>query len=89
MLHDKNYKKVRMLFKVARDDPQYAALAKQYKRLEAAFGDLTGNMTDEEQDIAWGFVCVSDQMNWRMLELICERLGIDPMKTGSDFDYGE
>ena len=64
--------KNRLLFRMARMDAQYAAMSEEYRKFEEAFGKLISKMTDEEQDIAWGFVCTSDEMNWRMMELICQ-----------------
>ena len=29
-------------------------------------------LPQESQDLAWAFICISDEMNWRMLEIICE-----------------
>lgn len=69
--------KIHKLFDMARKDPRYAELTREYLAYEAAFNELSRDMSEEDQNILWGFVCTSDDMNWRMLEMICERFLID------------
>ena len=64
--------KNRLLFKMAGMDPQYAAMSNEYDKLQEAFEKLTYGMREEDKDVAWGFVCTSDDMNWHMVALICE-----------------
>ena len=58
---------------MARKDEKYAKLAAEYELLEMEFARIARKLSDEEQDILWGFVCTSDSMNWRILELVAER----------------
>lgn len=78
-------RKLQNIFQLARQDPQYSKMVGEYLVLEHQFGELTRGMTDEEQDIAWGFACLSDDMNWRMIEILCERFGINLL----DIDSGQ
>lgn len=74
----KKLRKIQKLFKMVGSDAEYRMLAVKYEQLESAFGELMQKLTIEEQNIAWGFVCVSEDMNWRMLEWLCEQYQIDP-----------
>lgn len=70
--------KVKMLFKMARGDARYAAMSRKYQQLEEKAGQVLQKLGREDKDIVWDFICTSDAMNWRMLEILCERFGIDP-----------
>ena len=60
------------LFREARKDPEYASMSKEYTVLEEQFALLTQKLPEKEQDLVWAFICISDAMNWRMLEWMCE-----------------
>ena len=64
------------LFRRARLDPQYAQLAEQYRKLEERYSRMVMHLSQESQDLAWEFICLSDEMNWRMLEILCEDMKI-------------
>ena len=68
--------KIHRLFQMARQDPQYAAMTKEYKQLEKKFSRMTQSLPREDENLAWAFVCVSDGMNYRMLELLVEQYDI-------------
>ena len=68
---------IHKLFAMARRDPKYQELDRRYGEYENALQELSRGLSDDDQDILWGFVCTSDDMNWRMLELICQRFPID------------
>lgn len=78
-------RKLRNAFQLARQDPQYSKMVSEYLVLEQQLGELTRDMTDEEQDVVWGVVCLPDDMNWRMIEIFCEKYGINLM----DIDSGQ
>ena len=61
---------------MARQDPQYAAMTKEYKQLEKKFSRMTQSLLRKDESLAWAFVCVSDGMNYRMLELLVEQYNI-------------
>lgn len=65
--------KIQMLFRSVRQDPQYAALRREYDALETQLGQLAQKLPQQEQDLIWAFLCASDGMNWRMLEYLCEQ----------------
>lgn len=47
-------RKLRNAFQLARQDPQYSKMVGEYLVLEQQLGELTRDMTDEEQDVVWG-----------------------------------
>ena len=55
-------------FRAVRRDPRYAALSVEYEKLHDQFAVIADSLPEEEQDILWAFVTVSEEMNWRMLE---------------------
>ena len=67
-------KLIAALFRRARQDSQYAKMGEKYGRLEEQFSRMVMQLPQESQDMAWEFVCVSNEMNWRMLEIICEEM---------------
>lgn len=64
------------LFRMARQDPQYAQMGEEYNMLERRFSEMAGQLPQEDQDLAWEFICHAEAMNWRMLEIICEKMEI-------------
>ena len=73
MKDDTILRRVREMFAMARKDEKYAELTAEYEMLEMEFAQIARKLSDAEQDILWGFVCTSDAMNWRILELVAER----------------
>ena len=73
MKADMILRRIKNMFAMARKDDKYAALTLEYDALELEFAKIARKLSDEEQDILWGFVCTSDCMNWRILELVAER----------------
>ena len=55
-------------FRAVLRDPRYAALSAEYEKLHDQFAVIADGLPEEEQDILWAFVTVSEEMNWRMLE---------------------
>ena len=58
---------------MARRDLKYALLHRRYMFYEAVMEYMSQKLAEEDQNILWEFICLSEDMNWRMLELICER----------------
>lgn len=65
-------KPIATLFQRARQDSKYKKMGEEYSRLEEQFSRMVMQLPQESQDLAWAFICISDEMNWRMLEIICE-----------------
>ena len=65
-------KLIATLFQRARQDSKYKKMGEEYGRLEEQFSRMVMQLPQESQDLAWAFICISDEMNWRMLEIICE-----------------
>ena len=69
-------KLISALFQRARRDPVYASMAEEYAELEEQFSQMVMQLPQEDQDLAWAFVCHGEAMNWRMLEILCEEMQI-------------
>ena len=65
-------RKIRLLRLIAKTDERYNCLMKEYNQLETEFAEITQKLTTEEQDILWAFVCISDEVDHRLLEIICD-----------------
>lgn len=68
--------RIQTLFRMVNREPGFAAMARKYEKLHRDFEQLVDTYPVEEQDILWAFVCHSEDMNWRMLEWLCERYDI-------------
>ena len=72
-----NADSIMAIFEYAKMDPKYAQMNGTYGVLEDLFDKCVAKLLKEDQDIIWGFLCLSEEMNWRILELLCERYNID------------
>lgn len=63
--------KKKLLQYLAKGDEKYRKLEREVVRMEEAFSELMRNMPDEQQDVAWGFVCMSNELDTRLLEFAC------------------
>ena len=59
-------------FRLADQDEQYSRMKEEYLQLQKQFEDIVRELPVDKQDVLWGFVSISDGMNWRMLELLWE-----------------
>lgn len=70
---DKEYSaRVSALFQRARQDTKYAKMEAEYKTMEEQYSQMVMQLPQNDQDLAWAFVCLSNDMNWRMLEILLE-----------------
>ena len=76
-MDQKMRERILALFREVRKDLEYAALSEEYDQLHDEFAKLVDGYPEVEQDILWAFVCLSEQMNWRMLEWLCHKYGIE------------
>lgn len=70
------HQRIQALFRMVNREPGFAAMAREYEKLHRDFEQLVDTYPEEEQDILWAFVCHSEDMNWWMLEWLCERYDI-------------
>lgn len=63
--------KLMMLRHLAGTDSRYREIRQEYISLERRFFEMTTRLTEEQQDIAWAFVCTSDELDRRLLEIAC------------------
>ena len=73
MNHSHIHAQIDALFEMARKDSKYALMNRRYKFYEAVLEHMSQKLGEEDQNVLWEFICLSEDMNWRMLELICER----------------
>ena len=64
--------KIKALRLIAREDKEYSALVEEYNMLEKNFTEVTQKLTRAEQDVVWAFLCTSDAVDHRLLEIIFE-----------------
>ena len=70
-------RRLRALFDLVRKDTIYSEMSKQYQKLESDFERIMQRLPSEEEDLAWEFVCLSDDINLRIIEILCEKFEID------------
>ena len=79
MMEDGMPDKLLVLWRLSRSDPKCQEIGRRYDALETAFGEMAAKLSREDQDIAWGFVCTSDELDGRLMELMCEWFDLDPV----------
>ena len=68
------------LWKIARHDPRAQEIGRRYDELEVKFAETVTSLPREDQNILWDFVMTSDELNHRVLEMVCEVFRLDPVK---------
>ncbi len=68
-MHEEKLKRLQL---IANADAKYRALKTQYKVLENQFSKTAALLSDEQQDVLWAFVFVSDDLDRRLLEIACD-----------------
>jgi len=74
-------KRLRALFAMAKKDTIYSEMCIKYQKLESDLERITQRLSSEEEDLVWAFVCLSDDMNLRIIEILCEKYEIDVLGT--------
>ena len=80
--------RIHEMFRLARKDARYAQMQKRYQELEGTLHHRLHRLPEDVQEIFWEYLCLSDAMNWRILELV---LGGFPLqeKDGIENSVGE
>ena len=65
-------KLIAALFQRARQDPEYLKMSEKYNTLEEQLAHMVMQLPQEFQDLVWSLICLSNEMNWRMLGIICD-----------------
>lgn len=60
------------LRRLAREDLLFRRLERRYLDLEEAFAQMANTLPQDQQDTAWAYVCASDDLDRRLLEIACE-----------------
>ena len=72
-----NKEKIRYLRFLADSDKIYKKIKERYKLQEEAFSQAAALLPHEQQDILWAFVCTSDELDHRLLEIACDYIRFD------------
>lgn len=75
-------KELQALFGMARGDRYYSQMITQYQKLESEVDQIIRQLTETEQNVIWKFICISDEMNLRVIELLCDKYDLDIANTG-------
>lgn len=70
-------KRLRLLRRLARADPAFRDMEQRYFALERDFSEMTNTLPQSQQDIAWAYVCASDDLDRRLLEIACAYICFD------------
>ena len=61
---------------IAKLDSSYSSILQRYLVLEKQFSDMTTTLSREQEDLVWEFVCTSDELDRRLLEIACEYIWV-------------
>ena len=76
---DENVKrKMERLDVLSRTDPKYKRMLKKCVEMEKQFERFTAKLSDEDEDLVWGFVMHCEDMSIRKLEIACEHMEFVP-----------
>ena len=70
--------KMEQIDKLSLKDEKYAQMLAECVIKERAFDRFTSELTDEQQDLVWGFVMHCEDMSIRKLEIACEHMEFMP-----------
>ena len=70
-MEDLTEKKMARLREIAKSDSSYSDILRRYLVLEKQFSDMTTTLPREQEDLIWEFVCTSDELDRRLLEIAC------------------
>lgn len=71
-MEDLTEKKLEKLREIAKSDSNYRDILRRYLDLEKQFSDMTTTLPREKEDLVWEFVCTSDELDRRLLEIACK-----------------
>ena len=72
-MNDPREKELWGIFREAREDTIYRKKKIRYSDLEEQVGLILQALPEHEQDIIWEFICLSDDMNLRIIEMLYSR----------------
>ena len=75
-MEDLAEKKLAKLREIAKLDSSYSSILQRYLVLEKQFSDMTTTLSREQEDLIWEFVCTSDELDRRLLEIACEYIWV-------------
>ena len=80
-MEDLTEKKMARLREIAKSESKKKSIAiyergsdilRRYLVLEKQFSDMTTTLPREQEDLIWEFVCTSDELDRRLLEIACK-----------------
>lgn len=76
-MKDKIEKRMKILRFLGKLDEEYERIEEEYRQWEVKFTEMVSCLEREQQDIVWGFVCTSDALDHRLLEIACELIDLN------------
>ena len=73
--------KIKRLRQLARGDREYRELELRFLGLEKRFFHMVNTLPEKQQDLAWEFVCASDALDARLLEIAWDALYLNKEKS--------
>lgn len=59
---------------MGRRDETYKSLETEFMVLQKQLEKMASELTKEQQDLLWAYICTSDAMDYRLLEIACNLL---------------
>ena len=81
-MKEESVRKLELLHKMARLDPEYRKLQNRLVVLEDEFDEIVSSLSEKEQEIVWAFVFAHDQKNLRMTEIALQFMDLSKYFNG-------
>jgi hypothetical protein len=62
------------LWEMVKADDEYKSMNREFLRLEENFSEIVASLPENQQEGMWAFACMSGEMNWRIMEIVCENM---------------
>ena len=71
---NRDTEKMHRLWRIVKADKEYSAMNRELLSMEERFSLIISRLSEEEQDAVWAYVCLSGAMDWRIMEIVCEKM---------------
>lgn len=65
---------MKQLREIGKMDPEYSALEVRFRKLHTEMEKMAATLSEKQQNLLWDYVCTSDAMDHRLLEIACQRI---------------
>ena len=62
---------MKALRQMGRKDEVYMRIEAEFSNLENQLEIMAAELTKEQQDLLWAYICTSDALDYRLLEIAC------------------